>query len=434
MSEQPAEGQTASKNGVVRKESSLRTEIASSFATLLEMHSVQLYAHCRRVARWARLMAQACGMSAQSAEELEVAGFLHDLGLMALPNEILIRSGKDVETGERARQHPITGSTILSQIQGFERIAEGILHHHERFDGKGFPHRLWGSNIPIYSRILAIADTYDLALHMGIAQRARDRDEARKVIARERDAALDRDLVQVFMQLLVQSEDGSDHDENELELIPSALRPGMVLSRDLRSVNNVLLLKTGTQLTGAIIDRVLSSDMAGQMVTVAYVEASSIHEGEELLMPKPVAADLKVKARNLVGAAPEEQQTSVLVVDDSRAVAHALRRELARASMQVTGVTSGAEAMEVLANEEFQTVIVDLVLTDMSGIDLLRQIQEKHPGLQCVVLSGHTTPDNIRSLRALDNVVRFVRKPWAHDVLLSSVREAVDRGRSLANA
>jgi DNA-binding NtrC family response regulator len=143
---------------------------------------------------------------------------------------------------------------------------------------------------------------------------------------------------------------------------------------------------------------------------------------------------LKVKARNLVGAAPEEQQTSVLVVDDSRAVAHALRRELARASMQVTGVTSGAEAMEVLANEEFQTVIVDLVLTDMSGIDLLRQIQEKHPGLQCVVLSGHTTPDNIRSLRALDNVVRFVRKPWAHDVLLSSVREAVDRGRSLANA
>jgi response regulator RpfG family c-di-GMP phosphodiesterase len=403
-------------------------DIASGFATVIEMYSVQLYAHCRRVARWACALGTIKELDEKEIEELEIAAFLHDLGLVGVPEDTLVGANAEVMGMRRARQHPVTGYTILSGIPEYGKIADAVLHHHERFDGSGFPHRLWGENIPLYARIIAVADTYDLNLHNGIMQRSSEPMNARRAIAKERDSGLERELVDTFMTILANDEMSSSHADNELELVPGALKPGMVLSRDLRSVNNLLLLKAGTVLTDALINRVLSSDKAGQMVTVAYVDVSTIHEGEIPSLTGLRTEPLVVGARR-GGAAEEVQLGSVLVVDDSRAVAHALRRELSRAGMDVTGVTSGHEALEVLSRNQYDTVIVDLVLGDMSGIDLLSAIQKRFPKLQCVVLSGHATSENIKALRALNNVVRFVRKPWTQDVLLSAVREAIDRSR-----
>jgi len=409
-----------------------KAEIASGFATLIEMYNVQLYAHCRRVARWACAIGAEFGIDAEQVENLEISAFLHDVGLIGVPESSLIGNGAEVMGQRRARQHPITGFTILSNIEGYEDIAKAILHHHERVDGSGFPHRLWGHNIPLCSRIIAVADTYDLYLHNGIAQRSSEFSEARNAITRERDTGLERDLVNIFMGILVNEDNSSSSADNELELVPGAIKPGMVLSRDLRSVNNLLLLKANTVLTDVLINRVLASDKAGQMVTVAYVEASSIHKGERPVQRRGMGSEsLNVGARRTAEGTEEKQLGGVLVVDDSRAVAHALRRELSRAGMDVIGVTSGHEALEVLGRNQFDAVIVDLVLGDMNGIDLLTAIQRNIPGMYCVVLSGHATAENIKALRQLNNVVRFVRKPWTQDVLLSAVREAIDRSRHI---
>ncbi|NCC53565.1 MAG: response regulator [Spartobacteria bacterium] len=413
---------------------SQKAEIASGFATLIEMYSVQLYAHCRRVARSARAIGEELDLPDEQIEDLEIAAFLHDVGLVGVPEDSLIGAGAEVMGMRRARQHPVTGYTILCNIEGYEDIAQAVLHHHERYDGSGFPHRLWGKNIPYYSRIIAVADTYDLHLHNGIAQRSSEFTEARNAIARDRDAGLERELVDIYMAILTKLDNAtSTTDDNELELVPGALMPGMVLSRDLRSVNNLLLLKAGTVLTEVLINRVLNSDKAGQMVTVAYVDASTIHEEQLPLPRKGVGLSTLTVASRRSAESPEEKQLGgVLVVDDSRAVAHALRRELSRAGMEVVGITSGHEALDLLSREQFDTVIVDLVLGDMNGVDLLRAIQRKLPNMYCVVLSGHATSENIKALRELNNVVRFVRKPWTQDVLLSAVREAIDRSRRVA--
>ena len=119
--------------------------------------------HSAAVARYAREIAAAAGLSEEEQELAHTAGLLHDIGKFILPDRIL---KGDVELTEadwvEIRKHPYEGARIVSQIDGYQPVGDVILAHHERPDGKGYPLGLHGEEIPMLSKVIAVADTYDV--------------------------------------------------------------------------------------------------------------------------------------------------------------------------------------------------------------------------------------------------------------------------------
>ena len=123
------------------------------------------YGHCRRVARHARLLAQSAGLSDAEQRAVEFASMFHDLGKMGIPDSILLKPGRlTAEEEEIMRAHPVKSVEIiqpLTKAAFFKGLVPGIRHHHERYDGKGYPDGVMGERIPLIARIILIADTFD---------------------------------------------------------------------------------------------------------------------------------------------------------------------------------------------------------------------------------------------------------------------------------
>ncbi|MCA9279324.1 MAG: HD-GYP domain-containing protein [Phycisphaeraceae bacterium] len=118
--------------------------------------------HSERVAHLGRELAIAAGLSEQQVEEVYIAGLLHDVGKIGVPEAVLCKNGRLTdEEFLQIKKHPETGVNILKDIPSLEAMMPGVLHHHERWDGRGYPYNLSGDSIPLYGRILAVADAFD---------------------------------------------------------------------------------------------------------------------------------------------------------------------------------------------------------------------------------------------------------------------------------
>lgn len=127
-------------------------------------HYPQLKAHCFAVGALCRRFAASLGLGPRTVEQFTVAGLLHDIGLreLDLPYErVSGRRPLDLEELAVVRQHPVVGAAILDRIDFPYSVAPLVRHHHERFDGAGYPGRLAGERIPLGSRVIALADAYD---------------------------------------------------------------------------------------------------------------------------------------------------------------------------------------------------------------------------------------------------------------------------------
>lgn len=136
-----------------------------SLLAALKERDPYTYGHCRRVARNARLLAESAGLNEYEQKVIEYSSIFHDLGKIAIPDSILLKPGRlSAEEQSVIRVHPIKSAEILqplSLIPFFKDILPGVRHHHERLDGKGYPDRLSGDDIPVSARVILIADTFD---------------------------------------------------------------------------------------------------------------------------------------------------------------------------------------------------------------------------------------------------------------------------------
>lgn len=118
--------------------------------------------HLYRVSTWARKIAVRMGLNAQSMTMIEDAAILHDIGKVAMDDRVLNKTGRLSDQDWTAiKEHPVIGSEILAKMRYFGPAAQWIRHHHERFDGMGYPNGLAGDAIPIESRIIAVVDAFD---------------------------------------------------------------------------------------------------------------------------------------------------------------------------------------------------------------------------------------------------------------------------------
>jgi len=154
-------------HGVLQSVSSLSVFNSVQEMSLAEIDALDRrdgcgYGHSRRVSILAGHLAAALGMSAHHVARISLAGLLHDLGKGVVPEWILTKPGRLTDDEYKIIQrHPAEGYEMLRGIAGLEDVLPGVLHHHERYDGAGYPFGLIGKAIPDSARILAIADTYD---------------------------------------------------------------------------------------------------------------------------------------------------------------------------------------------------------------------------------------------------------------------------------
>ncbi len=108
------------------------------------------------------MTAEFLGLSPEECELIHIAGHLHDIGKIGVPDYVLLKSGALTnDEFTKIKEHTTTGYNIVKNIPGLEEISKIVLHHHEHYDGKGYPQMLAGNQIPLGARILAVADSYD---------------------------------------------------------------------------------------------------------------------------------------------------------------------------------------------------------------------------------------------------------------------------------
>lgn len=153
------------RNKITESESA-RSSILTTIQKTLNDKSIETYAHSQRLAELGTAIARRMGLGPNTIDEIVLLANLHDIGKIAIPEAILNKPGKLSEAEwEIIRNHPEIGYRIASTLQDFAHIALGIMSHHERMDGTGYPKGLTGDQIPLIARIIAVADSVDVMQH-----------------------------------------------------------------------------------------------------------------------------------------------------------------------------------------------------------------------------------------------------------------------------
>lgn len=178
--------------------------VAQSLLSALKERDPYTYGHCRRVARFARLLAKAAGLNEEEQQIIEYASMFHDLGKMGIPDQILLKPGRLTPKEEEImREHPIKSTEIiqpLTEVSFFKNMVPGIRHHHERMDGEGYPDRIKGEQIPLSARIILIADTFDAMTTTRPYRKGSGSEYAYKELKQFSGRQFDPQLVQIFLK------------------------------------------------------------------------------------------------------------------------------------------------------------------------------------------------------------------------------------------
>jgi len=158
--------------------------------------------HSERVAHLASRLALHAGLTGDEAERIHIAGLVHDIGKIGVPESVLCKPGKLTDDEFlQIKKHPEIGYHILRDIPQLSDVLPGVLHHHERFDGRGYPHGIKGDAIPMIARIIGLVDAFDAMSSNRTYRPAMSRDQVMAEIARGSGSQFDPDLARAFGQL-----------------------------------------------------------------------------------------------------------------------------------------------------------------------------------------------------------------------------------------
>ena len=183
-------------------------QTALSLANAIEANDKYTKGHCERVTRYSKLLGRACGLTDQALQALELSAQLHDIGKISIPWHILNKtSALDEVEYNIIKTHPQVGHDILKDCEYLLNVSEVILQHHERMDGRGYPHGLMGGAISLHARILTITDAFDaMTTNRPYRSHCMTHEEASREILRCAGTQFDPELAALFAGI-VQSGD-----------------------------------------------------------------------------------------------------------------------------------------------------------------------------------------------------------------------------------
>ncbi|MBC24327.1 MAG: hypothetical protein CMJ32_10485 [Phycisphaerae bacterium] len=225
-------GATADHMGIFLENAMLYQDLDAMFLGMLQAITSTIDAkdpytrgHSQRVALLSRDLAHAIGLSEEEVKRVHIAGLVHDVGKIGIPEAVLCKPGQLTDQEYRlVQEHPEIGYRILKDIPQLRDVLTGVLHHHERWDGAGYPSGLAGRQIPLFARLIALADTFDAMSSDRTYRGGRSRDEVLAEISRCRGAQFDPEFVDAFCQLdftefdrlISQAQEGTEHDPSGL--------------------------------------------------------------------------------------------------------------------------------------------------------------------------------------------------------------------------
>lgn len=196
----------------------LTLETLSSLAVLVDAKDHYTNGHSFRVAAYAKGMAKMMGQSADDVEQLYFAGLIHDVGKVGISETILTKPGKLTDKEfEVIKSHSAVGGEILKGIKEFKIFQEVARSHHERFDGKGYPDKLKGEEIPLPARIVTVCDTFDAMTSDRVYRKALKDEVALKELINNKGTQFDPELVDIFIKLYKSFPDSIRNHIDELK-------------------------------------------------------------------------------------------------------------------------------------------------------------------------------------------------------------------------
>ncbi|MGH2515922.1 MAG: HD-GYP domain-containing protein [Ktedonobacterales bacterium] len=185
--------------GTRRHTQSIVHELASS----IRERDIITYEHSRRVAVYTYRLARQMGWTRRAGRDLALAGQVHDLGKTWIQNDVLHKeSALSHDERSRMEQHPRIGARFLQIYGAPDWLTDIVLHHHEAFDGHGYPDGLAGNTIPFGARLLSVCDVFDALTSERSYKAAMSQDEARDILARASGTHFDPDVIAAFVALL----------------------------------------------------------------------------------------------------------------------------------------------------------------------------------------------------------------------------------------
>jgi putative nucleotidyltransferase with HDIG domain len=178
-------------------------DTVTSLALAIDAKDHYTQGHSQKVSGYAVMIAQALGMNPVQVEEIRLAALLHDIGKVGIPENILNKSGPlDASEWDTMKTHTDLGAKILEPLQPMAQIRLMVRHHHEFYDGTGYPDRLEGEQIPYGARVIAIADAYDTITSERTYKKPRSPEDAFAELERCASNQFDPDLVRVFIETM----------------------------------------------------------------------------------------------------------------------------------------------------------------------------------------------------------------------------------------
>ena len=157
--------------------------IITTLAVMIEARDGNTEGHCHRMANYATALGRALGLGDDDLQTLYRGGFLHDIGMLAIPDGLLRKAGAlEPEEFELVKSHTVVGDALCSNLRSLQAVRPIIRHHHERLDGSGYPDGLRGEAIPLIAQIMGVVDVFDAITTTRSYQRAISAEEAAAVL------------------------------------------------------------------------------------------------------------------------------------------------------------------------------------------------------------------------------------------------------------
>jgi HD-GYP domain-containing protein (c-di-GMP phosphodiesterase class II) len=184
------------------QQQALLKSVICAFNQLLDLRDLGTGIHSTRLAEWAVRVARKLGLAESDFYQLEAAALLHDIGKIGIPDAILKKEGRLTDE-EKAlmNRHPEYSWSILRLFPGLDKASLYALHHHESFDGRGYPGNLKGDEIPIGSRIVAVIDAYDAMISNRCYRKGLSHEEAVDRLNQSAGTQFDPMVVQAFVEI-----------------------------------------------------------------------------------------------------------------------------------------------------------------------------------------------------------------------------------------
>ncbi|CAN5653727.1 response regulator [soil metagenome] len=177
--------------------------VALALTAAIEARDLETGEHCKRLGTLGEAVGRLMRLSEQDVTTIRIGGYLHDIGKIGIADRILLKPGKLTDEEYREMQrHSELGAAIVSTHEQMAGIADIVRHHHERFDGKGYPTGLAGEVIPIGARIIAVADAWSAMTNDRVYRAAMSEDEALGELRRNRGTQFDPEVLELFERIV----------------------------------------------------------------------------------------------------------------------------------------------------------------------------------------------------------------------------------------